>query len=65
MTRTHARSTKTTKATRTAAFETLEGRQLMSVSPYVVNGTNGNDVITVNYGLNLTVAPTILKTAAT
>jgi len=31
-------------------FETLEPRQLRdATSPYVINGTSGNDVITVNY----------------
>src|SRR6185437_5580191 len=47
-------------------FDTLENRQLMSASPFVINGTPGNDVITVNYGTNLVVAqsPFVQNTAA-
>lgn len=37
-------------------FETLEGRQLMSASPYVVNGTAGNDNISLSYGQPILVA---------
>ena len=40
----------------TAMFEKLEGRQLMSVSPYIVNGTSNDDVIEISYGLDLVVA---------
>lgn len=53
-----------------AGFETLETRQHMSVSPYVVSGTNANDVIDVSYGLqpalvltrSLTSTPTVAST---
>src|SRR5579862_7540364 len=37
-------------------METMERRQMMSASPYVINGTAGNDVINVVYGMQLVVA---------
>src|SRR4051794_33821693 len=63
-------TTKNRKTHSTMPFETLEGRQLMSASPYVVNGTPGNDTISLEYGIRPIVlavakaAPTVSNTAA-
>jgi len=54
-------------------FESLESRQHMSVSPYILSGTIGNDVISVNYGAvpilttarTLTTSPTVPPTTTT
>ncbi|HET6246946.1 MAG TPA: C2 family cysteine protease [Tepidisphaeraceae bacterium] len=59
------RNIKTTrKSTAAQLFETLEGRQLMTAAPFVINGTAANDVITVNYGAALVVAPSQTATSS-
>jgi hypothetical protein len=56
---------KNRKSHSTTPFETLEGRQLMSASPYVVNGTAGNDTINLQYGFVPIVFAAAAKAAPT
>jgi hypothetical protein len=50
------RTSTQTRKTRVPLFESLENRKLMSASPFVINGTAGNDVIAANFGSNLVVS---------